>query len=331
MIDIYSRISMLCVKYFEDNKQAEEFMRDVSLILNDYSISAKSTALAIIDNTDLEVIKMFLGVKSIEGKSKKTLSQYANSLKMLKTILNNKNLLKVGTNEIRYALAVGMQSRKWGAVVADNYRRYWSSFYNFAEAENYIEKSPIRAVKQVKGEKRERKPLTDADIEKLRINCKSLRNRALLEFFLSTGCRVSEGASLQLKNLDLINKTALVMGKGKKERTVYITDQARVYIERYLKSRKDDVPFLFVSEKAPYEKLGASGIEVMFKQLGEKSGVERPHPHRFRHTMATKALLRGMPVEQVKEMLGHEKLDTTMIYAKVNQNQLRNSHEKFLG
>lgn len=333
MLDIYSRVSIIAGDAIPDRKKRDEFLRNFSLILKDYSITEMSTELTVYDQSDMELYKMFLGIKAVEGCTKGTLQNYSESLRMLRSIMQ-KPLNKATANDIRCALAVGMTKRGWTATTANNYRRNWSSFYTWAFNERQIEDNPMRQVKAIKGKRNVRMPFSEEEMEKLRNATSDIRERAILEFFFSTACRVSEVAGLKLSDIDFPEHTAKVLGKGQKERIVYLNAKAMLYLKQYLETRKDDCPAVFIantfnSKKYP-RPLAISGLEIIMRELGKRAGVHNVHPHRFRHTAATYALRRGMPIEQVQQMLGHEKIDTTLIYAKINNDSLKANHHKFL-
>lgn len=333
MFDIYSRVSVLAHETIQDQKMLEKFLMKFSLILKDYSVTEMSKEVVIYDNADEEAFKMYLGVKAVEGKTEKTLRNYSYSLQTLKRIIK-KQLLKVTANDIRSALAYGLGRFGWSAINADNHRRYWSSFYSWAFDEGIIEKNPMRQVKPIKGVRKVRMPFTEEEMEMLRNATVTVRERAILEFLFSTACRVSEVANLKLADVNFIDKTAKVLGKGRKERIVYINSKAHLYLKKYLEERTDNCASLFVgyanNSKKNVRPLCIPGIEIIVRNLGKRAGIENVHPHRFRHTAATYALRRGMPVEQVQQMLGHEKVDTTLIYAKVNSESLKMNHAKYI-
>jgi site-specific recombinase XerD len=333
MLDIYSRVSILAGETIPDIKKREGFLRQFSLILKDYNITEISTELAVYDHSDIELCKMFLGIKAVEGCTKGTLLNYSESLRMLRAIIQ-KPLNTATANDIRCALAVGMTKRSWSATTANNYRRNWSSFYTWAFNERQIEDNPMRQVKAIKGKRNVRMPFSEEEMEKLRNATNDIRERAILEFFFSTACRVSEVAGLNLSDIDFPEHTAKVLGKGQKERIVYLNAKAMLYLKQYIETRTDDCAAVFIAKTFNSKKhprpLAISGLEIIMRDLGKRAGVHNVHPHRFRHTAATYALRRGMPIEQVQQMLGHEKIDTTLIYAKINNDSLKANHHKYL-
>lgn len=333
MLDIFSRVSILAGEAINEKTKRDEFLRGFSLILKDYQIQEHSTELAIYDVSDIEVIKMYLGVKAVEGLSKASLRQYHDALRMLRNLIK-KPVTKATSNDIRCALAMGMTQRNWKSCIANNYRRYWSAFFTWAADEKQIAENPMRQVKAIKGETHVRQPFSEEEMERLRNATTTIRERAILEFIFSTACRVAEVASLDLCNLSLPERCAKVIGKGRKERIVYLNAKAMLYLKEYLATRNDDCPAVFVAtrhnSKKEIARIGISAFEIILRDLGKKAGVSNVHPHRFRHTAATFALRRGMPLEQVRQMLGHEKIETTLIYAKTNNESLRVNHDKFV-
>lgn len=333
MLDIYGRVQVIAAGAIPDAEMRDTFLREFSLILKDYEIKPMSKELTLYDNGDAEIIKMFFAVKAIEGCSKGTLRAYKDGLKMLRTIVQ-KPLHRVTTNDLRGAIAYGISQRGWTPLMANNYRRYWSAFYTWAFNEKQIEDNPIRKIKAIKCTKTVRMPFTEEEMEKLRNATADIRERAILEFLFSTACRVAEVSNLTLADLNLQEHTAKVLGKGNKERIVYLNAKAMLYLKKYLETRQDNCPAVFIantynSKKHP-RPLAVSGFEIIVRNLGKRAGVRKVHPHRFRHTAATYALRRGMPIEQVQQMLGHEKIDTTLVYAKINNDSLKANHNKFL-
>jgi len=333
MLDIFTRISQVAGVAIPDRGKRDEFLRNISLILKDYTITGVSTDLVVYGQADMDLFMTFIGIKAVEGCTPSTLKNYTYSIKVLKTLVP-KSLGQITSNDIRCALAIGMARRGWTAMAANNYRRSWSSFFTWAFNEKQIEDNPMLHVKAIKGEKKVRMPFSEEEMEMLRGATTDIRERAILEFLFSTACRVSEVATLTLPDVNLHEHTAKVMGKGQKERIVYLNAKAMLYLGKYLDTRKDDCPAVFVGKRHNSKKeifpIGITQIESILRNLGRRAGVKNVHPHRFRHTAATTALRRGMPIEQVQQMLGHEKIDTTLIYAKINTASLKANHEKYL-
>ena len=213
----------------------------------------------------------------------------------------------------------------------DNHRRNLSSFFAWLEAEDYILKSPMLRIHKIKTKKVVKKIISDEDIEILRDNCKDIRDLAIIDLLYSTGIRVGELVNLNKDDVDFENRECIVIGKGNKERTVYFDARTKLHLMNYLKSRKDNNPALFVSLDKPYDRLNISGVEVRLRKLGRSLGLEKVHPHKFRRTMATRAIDKGMPIEQVQQLLGHNQIDTTMCYAKVMDENVKYAHRKYIG
>lgn len=333
MLDIYSRVQLLAGQSIDDRMKRDEFLRNFSLILKDYTITEQTTAIATYDHSDVELFKTFLGIKAVEGCTRGTLQCYTQAIRMLRKF-TQKPLTEITANDIRCILADGMVKRGWSAGNANNNRRCWSSFFTWAFNEKLIKDNPMIHVKAVKGEKHVRMPFSEEEMERMRQAASDIRERAILEFLFSTACRVAEVASLTLSDLNLPEHCAKVLGKGRKERIVYLNSKAMLYLKEYLATRQDDCPAVFVGVRYNSAKhkipLSISAFEVIVRELGKRAGVSNVHPHRFRHTAATTALRRGMPIEQVQQMLGHEKIDTTLIYAKINTASLKSNHEKYL-
>ena len=286
-----------------------------------------------IHNTDLavgseskseEAYRMFFVAKNVQGRTRRTLGYYKQTLDEFKLFIN-KPLLEVTTNDVRYFLATKKERDNVSDITLDNLRRNLSTFYRWCEVEDYIRRSPISKIGSVKKEKKVKQPFTEREIECLR---EDARLSAIIETLLSTGCRVTELVGINRN--DIKEDELIVYGKGRKERTVYLNAKAQRAIERYLKTRNDNNEALFVTQTEPHERLKVSGVEIVVRNFGRKLGIENVHPHRFRRTCATFALRRGMPIEQVSEMLGHECLDTTRIYAITDQEQLKVNHQKYL-
>lgn len=215
-------------------------------------------------------------------------------------------------------------------VTIDNIRRTLSSFFAWLENEDYIVKSPVRRIHKVKATKKVKETFTDENLEKLRDTCSNVRDLAILELLISTGMRVGELTRLNIADMNFGERSCIVLGKGNSEREVYFSAKSKMYIKKYLETRTDNNEALFVSLIKPYNRLGISGIEIAIRNLGREANINKVHPHKFRRTMATMAIDKGMPVEQVQKLLGHIKIDTTMEYAMVSQNNVKNSHRKYI-
>ena len=280
-----------------------------------------------IDNT--EYVKLFLDAKKIEGCSDRTLKYYRVTVEhMLRQILSP--IRKITTEEIRAYLVDYQKINNCSKVTVDNIRRNISSFFSWLEEEDYILKSPMKRIHKIKTKTVVKNTISDEDIEKLRDHCSNIRDLAMIDLLYSTGMRVGELVNLNIDNVDMEQRECIVYGKGDKERKVYLDAKAKIHLLNYLNSRSDTNPALFVTLDAPHERLKISGVEIRIRELGRKLGLERIHPHKFRRTMATRAIDKGMPIEQVQKILGHSQIDTTMQYAIVNQTNVKISHQKFI-
>lgn len=277
-----------------------------------------------------ELASQFISAKRIEGCSEKTLNYYENTIQAFLDG-TTKELREVTTNEIRKYLSDFQSKRNSSKTTVDNVRRILSSFFSWLEDEDYIVKSPVRRIHKVRSETVVKETISDEHLEKLRDSCTEVRDLAMIDFLVSTGVRVGELVTLNRNDIDFNERQCVVLGKGNKERTVYFNARAKVHLQNYLATRTDDNQALFVSLTAPHYRLTISGVECRMRQLGKHANVCRIHPHKFRRTLATMAIDKGMPIEQVQRLLGHCKIDTTLHYAMVNQTNVRIAHRKFLG
>lgn len=276
-----------------------------------------------------EFLNMFLSAKRIEGCSECTIAYYQMTVQhMLST--TEKSVRKITTEEIREYLANYQKRNNCSNVTVDNVRRNISSFFSWLEEEDYILKSPMKRIHKIKTKTVVKSTISDEGIEKLRDGCREKRDLAMIDLLYSTGIRVGELVNLNVDDIDLEGRECIVYGKGDKERRVYFDAKAKVHLKEYIEHRKDNNKALFVTLDAPYDRLKISGVEIRLRNLGRKLQLERIHPHKFRRSMATRAIDKGMPIEQVQKILGHSQIDTTMQYAMVNQNNVKTSHQKYL-
>lgn len=276
-----------------------------------------------------EYLEMFVAAKRIEGCSERTIEYYQSTIKtMLEKI--NIPVRQITTDTLRLYLTRYQEQNGCGKVTIDNIRRNLSSFFSWLEDEDHILKSPIRRIHKVRTGVRVKDTFSDENIEILRDNCEQMRDLAIIDLLYSTGMRVGELVNLNIEDINFEERECIVYGKGNKERRVYFDARAKLHIQEYLKERVDSNPALFVTLDKPYERLRISGVEIRLRELGRRVNIEKVHPHKFRRTMATKAIDKGMPIEQVQKLLGHQQIDTTMHYAMVNQNNVKNSHRKFI-
>ena len=272
---------------------------------------------------------MFLAAKRIEGCSEKTLRVYERSICKLAEKCD-KLVTQITTEDIRTYLGNYQTENDCSKVTMDNERRYISAFYSWLEEEDYVIKNPCKRIHKIKASITVKEVLSDEDIEHLRDNCTILRDLAMIDFLYSTGIRVGEIVELDIDDINFEERECIVHGKGDKERKVYFDAKTKIHLKKYLDSRTDDNPALFVTIRSPFKRLKAGGIEVRIREMGERLEINKVHPHKFRRSMATRAIDKGMPVEQLQKILGHEQIDTTMRYAIVNQSNVKASHKKFM-
>lgn len=276
-----------------------------------------------------EYLRFFLDAKRIEGCSERTLQYYQVTIEHLLDEITMP-VRKITTDDIRSYLVRYQERGTCSKVTVDNIRRNISSFFSWLEEEDYILKSPMRRIHKIKTKTVVKEVISDENMEKMRDACKETRDLAIIDLLYSTGMRVGELVNLNRFDLNFDQRECVVFGKGDKERRVYFDAKAKVHLMDYLESRTDDNPALFVTLDAPHTRLKISGVEIRLRRLGRKLSLSRIHPHKFRRTMATRAIDKGMPIEQVQKILGHSQIDTTMQYAIVNQQNVKTSHQKFI-
>jgi len=297
--------------------------------LSECEITPKATEEEQRNKENVELLGAFISSKKVEGCSDKTIHYYKSSIeKLIATV--KKNVCDIATNDIRCYLAEQQEQRGLSKVTIDNLRRIYSSFFSWLEDEDYITKSPVRRIHKVRTDALVKEVLTDENIEVLRDSCQELRDIAMIDLLLSTGMRVGELVKINREDIDFQERQCIVFGKGNKEREVYFNARTKIHLKKYLEQRTDTNPALFVSLHEPHTRLTISGVEVRLRQLGKRVNLNKVHPHKFRRTLATMAIDKGMPIEQVQKMLGHVKIDTTLHYAMVNQTNVKIAHRKFL-
>lgn len=274
-------------------------------------------------------LAMFLNAKKIEGCSERTLVYYKNTVEKLLDGITDP-IRKVTTDDIREYLANYQGLNDCSKTTIDNIRRNISSFFTWLEEEDYIIKSPMRRIHKIKTTKTVKEVISDEEIEKMRDKCKNLRDLAIIDLLYSTGIRIGELVRLNVDDIDFEERECIVFGKGDKERRVYFDAKTKIHLMGYINSRSDANPALFVTLDAPYDRLQISGVEIRLRRLGRELGINKVHPHKFRRTMATRAIDKGMSIEQVQKLLGHSQIDTTMRYAIVNQTNVKVAHRKFI-
>jgi len=282
------------------------------------------------EQEQVDATAAFIAAKRIEGCSEKTLAYYRKTIEAMTTAVG-KPVQRITTDDIRQYLTTYQMQRKSSKVTIDNIRRILATFYSWLEDEDYIVKSPVRRIHKVKTAKVIKDTYTDEALEKMRDNCGSLRDLAMIDLLASSGMRVGEMVALNRDDINFNDRECVVFGKGNKERLVYFDARTKIHLQNYIDSRTDGNAALFVTLRAPYNRLQIGGVEMRLRQLGRRLSIPKVHPHKFRRTLATSAIDKGMPIEQVQQLLGHQKIDTTMHYAMVKQQNVKLAHRKYIG
>lgn len=310
-----------------NNAQLEKLQAVMQYVLFQYEITKKDGNA---ENTTLNLVDLFLSAKRVEGCSEKSLKYYHTTIQtMLSTV--NKDIKQIETEDIRTYLTDYQRQKQFCRVTIDNIRRILSSFFSWLEDEDHILKSPVRRIHKVKAVINIKETYSDEALEMMRDNCTEPRDLAMIDMLASTGMRVGEMVLLNRNDIDFNERECVVFGKGNKERVVYFDARTKIHLKNYLQSRTDDNPALFVSLKAPYNRMNIGGIETCLRRLGKQLGLARVHPHKFRRTLATMAIDKGMPIEQLQQLLGHKRIDTTLQYAMVKQSNVKIAHRKYIG
>lgn len=281
------------------------------------------------DISNEDYMRLFLDAKKIEGCSERTIQYYRVTITHMLSQFTTP-IRKITTDEVRSYLVDYQKINNCSKVTVDNVRRNISSFFSWLEEEDYILKSPMRRIHKIKTKTVVKEVISDENMEMMRDGCSEIRDLAMIDLLYSTGIRVGELVNLDISDVDLERRECIVYGKGDKERRVYFDAKAKIHLQSYLASRCDDNLALFVTLDSPHDRLKISGVEIRLRELGKTLGLPRVHPHKFRRTMATRAIDKGMPIEQVQKILGHSQIDTTMQYAIVNQNNVKSSHQKYI-
>lgn len=318
----------MSVRSMLTDEQLQAVQDALILQLNSYEIQERTTEVAVIDDSPDAMLSKFIATKRIEGKSEGTIQRYHDACYMMIHTLC-KPLYEITTYDLRYYLASYKAQRKVSNRTLDGLRRCFSSFFGWLSAEGLIGRNPCAALSQIKYTKVVKKPYTGPEMERLKQACTSIRDLALLEFLYASGCRVSEVVRLNRSDINFLSRDAIVLGKGNKERTIYLTPVALMHLTDYLNSRKDNNPCLFASLKAPYDRLSKAGIETALKMIGKRAGVENVHPHRYRRTLATNLLDRGANIQDVAAILGHADLKTTQIYCYISQANVQAAYRRY--
>lgn len=282
------------------------------------------------DSDNGRLLETFISAKRIEGCSIKSLKYYDSTVRQLLAGVS-KPVREINTDDLRVYLADYQKTRGSSKVTIDNMRRIFSSFFGWLEDEDYILKSPVRRIHKIKTEKTIKETFSDEGLELLRDACEEVRDLAMVDLLASTGMRVGELVQLNREDINFHERECVVLGKGSSERLVYFDARTKIHLLNYLDSRSDKNPALFVSLTKPYERLLIGGVETRLREIGQRADMQKVHPHKFRRTLATRAIDKGMPIEQVQRLLGHVRIDTTMHYAMVNQVNVKNSHRKYIG
>ena len=310
-------------------EQVRRLQNAVRVVLEGYTVGRVLTDSERQREDNGQLLSAFLSAKKVEGCSEKTLDYYQATLKKM-LIGIDKGIPEISTNDVRQYLSDFKEARGSSKVTIDNIRRIFSSFFSWLEEEDYIAKNPVRRIHRVRADCLVKEIISDESMEVLRDSCTEMRDLAMIDMLASTGMRVGELVRMNISDIDFQERQCVVFGKGNKERTVYFNARTKIHLGNYLQSRTDGNPALFVSLSKPFNRLSISGVEKRLRLLGDRINIAKVHPHKFRRTLATTAIDRGMPIEQVQKLLGHVKIDTTLHYAMVGQNNVKNSHRKFI-
>ena len=310
-----------------NNDQLEKLQKVMQYVLFQYEITKTEKNS---EDSALNLVDLFLSAKRIEGCSEKSLKYYQTTIQSMLSAVK-KDVKQIETEDIRTYLTDYQQQKKSCRVTIDNIRRILSSFFSWLEDEDHILKSPVRRIHKVKAVTNIKETYSDEVLEMMRDNCTEPRDLAIIDMLASTGMRVGEMVLLNRNDIDFNERECVVFGKGNKERVVYFDARTKIHLKNYLRSRTDDNPALFVSLKSPYNRMNIGGIETCLRRLGKQLGLQRVHPHKFRRTLATMAIDKGMPIEQLQQLLGHKRIDTTLQYAMVKQSNVKIAHRKYIG
>lgn len=311
-----------------DNEQLRKLKDTLEIYF--YNISIEACQEVAVQKDEIDYLEIFLSAKRIEGCSEKTLIYYKNTIQqMLDSV--EKSVCTIDTEDLRTYLADYQTEKGSSKVTIDNIRRIFSSFFAWLEDEDYIIKSPVRRIHRIKSASTIKDTYTDEQMETMRDNCDNPRDLALIDILASTGMRVGELVLLNREDISFDERECVVFGKGDKERMVYFDARTKIHLQNYLESRTDTNEALFVSLKAPYERMKIGGIEMRLRELGKRLNIDKVHPHKFRRTLATVAIDKGMPIEQLQKLLGHQRIDTTLQYAMVKQSNVKIAHRKYIG
>ena len=310
-----------------NNAQTEKLQEVLQHTLFSYKVTKVENNT---ENLEQDLVELFLSAKRIEGCSEKTLKYYNATIQAMLTCVG-KGVRHIVTDDVRSYLTEYQEKNQSSKVTIDNIRRILSSFFSWLEDEDYILKSPVRRIHKVKTGTNIKETYTDEALELMRDSCTELRDLAIIDMLASTGMRVGEMVLLNRTDINFNERECVVFGKGDKERIVYFDARTKIHLQNYLNSRRDENPALFVSLQKPHKRLQISGIEVRLREYGKRLGLSKVHPHKFRRTLATMAIDKGMPIEQLQQLLGHRRIDTTLQYAMVKQSNVKIAHRKYIG
>ena len=313
-----------------DSRQLDELRSVLETRLKNVDITESADTVEKNKQDNSRFLDMFISAKRVEGCSESTLKYYQTTIDRLLAD-TNKWIKEITTDDLRLYLAKYQQQNNASKVTVDNVRRILSSFFSWLEDEDYIVKSPVRRIHKVKTAQVVKETLTDENIEVLRDTCSNLRDLVIIETLTSTGVRIGELVKLDKADVDFAERSCIVLGKGNKEREVYFDARTKLHLQEYLEQRTDNDPALFVSKNSPHTRLTIGAIQRIVRTLGKQAEIVKVHPHKFRRTLATRAIDKGMPIEQVQRLLGHQKIETTMHYAMVNQSNVKIAHRKYIG
>ena len=309
-----------------NNAQIERLQAVLQHTLFNYDVAETSKD----TSSEQNLVDLFLSAKRIEGCSEKSLKYYKATIDAMLCGVN-KGIKHIVTDDIRNYLTEYQATNHSSRVTIDNIRRILSSFFSWLEDEDYILKSPVRRIHKVKTASNIKETYTDEALELMRDNCSEIRDLAIIDMLASTGMRIGEMVLLNRNDIDFNERECVVLGKGDKERIVYFDARTKIHLQNYLHSRSDSNPALFASLKKPYNRITIGGIEARLRTLGQQLGLPKVHPHKFRRTLATMAIDKGMPIEHLQQLLGHRRIDTTLQYAMVKQNNVKIAHRKYIG
>ena len=310
-----------------DNSQTKKLQQVLEHALFQYEIIE---AVAPSNDDSENLVNIFIAAKRIEGCSEKTLKYYQTTIDAMINAIH-KSVRHIQTEDLRFYLTQYQKKNQSSRVTIDNIRRILSSFFAWLEDEDHILKSPVRRIHKVKTGTNIKETYNDEELEKMRDNCTELRDLAIIDMLASTGMRIGEMVLLNRIDINFAERECVVFGKGDKERLVYFDARTKLHLQNYLDSRIDNNPALFVTIRAPYKRIQIGGIEVRLRKIGKMLGITKMHPHKFRRTLATMAIDKGMPIEQLQQLLGHKRIDTTLQYAMVKQSNVKIAHKKYIG